>query len=125
MKKSPLTLIIIAVAVLGCVVKKAPEEEKQVKNEFSYDEPKEIRKAIEKLKDKDEASRCRTVEKLSRKVGLDRIIPLLIQSLKDEDQHLHFGASYALVKLTGENFGEDHKKWQRWWLKNKDKFRKN
>jgi HEAT repeat protein len=48
-----------------------------------------------------------------------------IKALRDEDDDVREYATEALGKITGEDFGEDHEKWLKWWQQNKERFLKN
>lgn len=54
-----------------------------------------------------------------------RAIEPLIATLYDENHEVKKKAIWALKKITGEDFGEDLGKWQKWWKKNKEKFIKD
>lgn len=43
----------------------------------------------------------------------------LIECLNDKDNRVRGAAQHALIEITGKNFGEDYKKWQKWWMKQK------
>jgi hypothetical protein len=46
-----------------------------------------------------------------------RAVEPLIKSLRDEDAFVQKYALESLVKITGQQFGNDPKKWQEWWRK--------
>lgn len=48
----------------------------------------------------------------------------LIAALKDKDSDLRRFAAKALVEITGQDFGEDLVKWQKWWEENKETYLK-
>ncbi|NQT80100.1 MAG: HEAT repeat domain-containing protein [Candidatus Aminicenantes bacterium] len=50
-----------------------------------------------------------------------RSIEPLINALKDKYERVRMNASLALEKITGENFGQNHKQWRKWWKKKKKK----
>ena len=50
--------------------------------------------------------------------AIEHIIPWLKKGTTREK------ALESLIKLTGQDFGEDHKKWEKWWKENKDKYLK-
>lgn len=45
----------------------------------------------------------------------------LIRALKDEDWFVRKEVAKALSEITGKDFGDDQRKWQEWWEKNKSK----
>lgn len=49
----------------------------------------------------------------------------LITALGDEDEKVREIAEIILKKITGKDFSEDSKGWQKWWEQNKDKFPKS
>jgi len=42
--------------------------------------------------------------------------------LKDEGSYVCRIAVEELRKIIGEDFGQDHARWNSWWQKNKEKF---
>jgi hypothetical protein len=44
----------------------------------------------------------------------------LIATLKDRHFSVRIGAAKALWEITGENFGENHAKWRKWWEKKEE-----
>ena len=42
-------------------------------------------------------------------------------ALRDGDPNVRANAAWALKEITGKDFGEDPRKWQEWWQKNKGK----
>jgi HEAT repeat protein len=44
-----------------------------------------------------------------------RAIPVLIQTLENENLAARANAARALEKITGQSFGENPKHWQTWW----------
>jgi len=56
------------------------------------------------------------------KVKDSRLIEPLIAALKDRDPGVHWRAAAALENITGKHFGQNSKKWHKWWEKNKGKF---
>ena len=74
------------------------------------------------LNDANEFIRIRAVVALG-KIKDQRAIEPLIYALKNINKY-RGGASIvvsALQEITGENYGKDIKKWERWWEKNKTK----
>lgn len=52
-------------------------------------------------------------------------IETLIFVLKDKDWFVRKAAAEALRNITGQDFGQDHDRWNSWWQENKEKFLKN
>jgi HEAT repeat protein len=48
-----------------------------------------------------------------------RVIPPLIQSLKDDSHGVKKNAELSLKIRTGQDFGKDYEAWRRWWEQNK------
>ena len=50
-------------------------------------------------------------------IGPDAIeaVPALIQALGDESDNVRASAAWALVAITGQDFGQDGAAWQQWW----------
>ncbi|MCR4321535.1 MAG: hypothetical protein NUV74_14510 [Candidatus Brocadiaceae bacterium] len=48
-----------------------------------------------------------------------RSIEPLITVLKEENADIRTIATESLIEITGQNFGENHEKWQKWWSQNK------
>ncbi|MFB0566676.1 MAG: HEAT repeat domain-containing protein [Candidatus Aminicenantaceae bacterium] len=57
-------------------------------------------------------------------LGDPRAVEPLITALKDEESSIRRDAADSLKNITGEDFGEDQEKWQKWWKENKEKFLK-
>lgn len=55
------------------------------------------------------------------KMKESRAIEPLIASFGDEKRYIGRDAIEVLKKITGKDLGEDPKKWQEWWEKNKPK----
>ncbi|NQT20930.1 MAG: HEAT repeat domain-containing protein, partial [Planctomycetes bacterium] len=55
------------------------------------------------------------------KLGDPRVIPHLISTLRHEEEPVGKAAQQALEKLTGQNFGRDLAKWQKWWRANRER----
>jgi hypothetical protein len=53
------------------------------------------------------------------------VIEVMIDCLKHKNPDVRTKAAGLLKKGTGQNFGESHPKWKRWWGKNKTEFLKN
>lgn len=74
---------------------------------------------IHALKDKSRDIRGVAAAALGE-ISDDRAIEPLIEALKDRDKSIRRNIALALRKITGQDFGEDHKKWKKWWQKNKE-----
>lgn len=71
---------------------------------------------------KDEQASVRAAAAMALGVTRDpRVIDPLISTLKDEDSDVQDKAKVTLMWITGQNFGKDITKWQKWWEKNKGK----
>lgn len=44
-----------------------------------------------------------------------KAIPVLIQTLEDENLAIRANAARALQRITGQSFGENPEHWQAWW----------
>jgi HEAT repeat protein len=75
---------------------------------------------IEAIKDRSCRIRVHAIITLGD-LGSKRAVKPLIDALRDEDREIRDIASFALEKITGQDFGRDYKKWRDWWEKNKDK----
>ncbi|MCX7941864.1 MAG: HEAT repeat domain-containing protein [Dictyoglomaceae bacterium] len=53
-----------------------------------------------------------------------RAVEPLISALKEKDLYIRKIIAEVLHKITGQNFGEDHKKWLDWWQKSKEQSKK-
>lgn len=73
------------------------------------------------LKDEDWKVRIVTAGELGKMMNYQAVGPL-ISALKDEDRAVIVTASDALKNITGQDFGTDQEKWQKWWEENKEKF---
>jgi len=51
-----------------------------------------------------------------------RAVEPLIEALKDKEPEVPPNADYALREITGQDFGIDPEKWQKWWGENKGRF---
>jgi len=54
-------------------------------------------------------------------IGKPAIEPL-IAVLGDRDYYVRWHAAFALREITGKDFGQDRRQWQRWWKENRDTF---
>ncbi|MDO8137783.1 MAG: HEAT repeat domain-containing protein [Candidatus Brocadiales bacterium] len=75
---------------------------------------------ISALSDEDWFARKEAAKALG-KLKDSRAIEPLIASFEDEKRYLGRDAIEVLRKITGKDFGDDPKKWQEWWEKNKPK----
>lgn len=90
----------------------------------------QIKEQIEKLTSSDPAERDAAAEKLGG-MGKDArsAIPFLIAMLSvkrkaeqaDAAEQRRAAVTKALTKITGEDFGDDTTKWEKWWEKDKTK----
>jgi hypothetical protein len=55
------------------------------------------------------------------KIG-NRAVEQLIASLDDEDSYFRYNVVGILKQITGEDFGENPKKWRKWWEENKYRY---
>jgi hypothetical protein len=44
--------------------------------------------------------------------------------MEDESYYVQEHAAQALVRITGQDFGTNQRKWRRWWKKNEESFTK-
>lgn len=70
------------------------------------------------LGDKDGTMRQVAAESLG-KVGDVTCVESLIVALKDKEAPVRSAAAGALGQISGQNFGQDRKKWEQWWKQNK------
>lgn len=75
--------------------------------------PALLRIAAER-REKDNADRCMAVRSLSL-IGDPSVVPHLIPLTYHYNQNTRFWAQISLVRLTGQNFGDDWQKWTTWW----------
>lgn len=57
------------------------------------------------------------------KIGGHAVIKLILKCLDDERYMVQLNASFALQKLSGQNFGLQKEAWKKWWGENEYKFR--
>lgn len=76
---------------------------------------------IATLKDDDDGDVRRSAAWALGKIGDLRAVEPLIAALKDEDVYVRKSAKEALGKISGNDLGQDHAKWQAWWAENKNK----
>jgi HEAT repeat protein len=70
------------------------------------------------LQEKDASMRQAAAESLALVCDASCVEPL-IAALKDNDARVRAAVAGALVKLTGQRFGEDRKQWENWWKQNR------
>lgn len=75
------------------------------------------------LEDEDEAIKRSAVNGLGASKD-PRAIKPLIDLLKQADKRLQRNAAGALKRITKQDLGTDHAKWEEWWQENKDKLLK-
>lgn len=61
----------------------------------------------------------RSVIKALARVKDNNVETCLVIALRNRDPNVRANAAWAWKEITGEDFGEDSRKWQEWWLKNK------
>jgi HEAT repeat protein len=88
-------------------------------------DPRTVDPLIAALRDEDARVQERAAVSLGR-TGDRRAIEPLIQALQQSNKYhdwrnISFGISNALKALTGQDFGKDQGKWQKWWAQNKER----
>jgi len=86
-------------------------------------DPRAVEPLISALKDSDWRVRQAAVIVLGE-IKDPRAVEPLISALKDIDPNVRWPAAEALKKITGQDFGEDQRKWQEWWEKSKGRLQK-
>ena len=86
-------------------------------------DPRAVEPLISALKDVNWRVRDAAAEALGE-IKDPRAVEPLISALKDVDVLVREAAAKALRKITGQDFGWDQAKWQKWWEKNKGRFLK-
>lgn len=76
----------------------------------------EILKIAAERVEKDNADRCEAVRALGI-LGDESLVPELVPLTYHYNTNTRLWAQIALVRLTGENFGNDQKAWKTWWDK--------
>lgn len=71
------------------------------------------------LSDEDEVVRWWAVMILEE-IGKPAIEPLIV-ALNNKNTDVRHNAKWALMQITGQDFGENQTKWQEWWAQNKVK----
>jgi HEAT repeat protein len=77
---------------------------------------------IATLKHKDLIMRIKAAEALGDMKEPKAIAPL-IDALKDEEDTVREASAKSLEKITGNNLGQGHDVWQKWWEQNKNKYK--
>jgi hypothetical protein len=86
--------------------------------------PDSIRFLISALRDKDSNIRMKAAEVLGN-MGNPLAVEPLILSLDDRDKLVQQFVLQALVKITGEHFGKNSRKWIKWWRKHRNELLKD
>jgi len=79
-------------------------------------DPRSVEPLITALGDKSRAIRGVAAAALGE-IKDNRALEPLINTLRDKDKSIRRNTSVALKKITGEDFGEDYKRWKKWWKK--------
>jgi HEAT repeat protein len=66
------------------------------------------------LQDPDAGVRRKAAQALGRQ-GSRQAVPRLIEALGDSSPRVRSQAAAALKAITGWRYGEDQKRWRRWW----------
>lgn len=61
---------------------------------------------------------CRAAIKALAALGDGMSVPAIVDLLQDADEGIIETARTALVTLTRQNFGNQHRKWEKWWHRN-------
>lgn len=78
-------------------------------------DPRAVDPLIATLKDENSYVRMTAARSLGM-IGDKRAIKALITALKEDESHgVKKNAALALKQLTGQDFGKDSDKWQKWW----------
>jgi len=92
--------------------------------------PKEIvirhlLKLLDDLDDEDSIVKLRVASALAfrgEKRAVEPLIKIITSENKKRDGKLNESAAESLKKLTGQDYGPDPEKWQKWWEENKEKY---
>jgi thioredoxin len=87
-----------------------------------YGKGKYTAELVAALKDKEDRVRYSAVIQLDRSRRKEGI-PGLISALDDDHRDVRKRARSALERLTGQDFGRDKPKWEKWWKANAKKFK--
>ena len=77
-------------------------------------DPRAVEPLIVSLKDRNEAVR-RIAARLLGAINDRRAVRPLILALKDSSSDVRYEATVALKRMSGEDYGADPDRWQRWW----------
>jgi HEAT repeat protein len=80
------------------------------------DDPRAVRVLVAALADKREGVRRKAAQGLGR-LKDRQAVPALIESLADGSGRVRERAAEALRSITGWRYGEDQKRWRRWWAR--------
>jgi HEAT repeat protein len=81
-------------------------------------ETRTVEPLLEAVRDSDTDIREMAIKELGERKE-QKAIPALVGALSDQNWGVRMNATSALGKITGQTFGDDVKKWQRWWEKQK------
>jgi HEAT repeat protein len=85
---------------------------------IAHSQAEDVSTLIQEMRDKDPLVRQGAARALGI-IGDTRAVDPLIATLRDGNRHVQGDAAEALRKITGEDFGGDHEKWQDWWERSK------
>jgi HEAT repeat protein len=81
-------------------------------------DPRAVKALIDALQHKDTIVRVKAAEALGETRDPKAVEPL-IAVLNDKEDTFREAAAKSLTKITGEDFGQDRDKWQKWWAQHK------
>jgi len=87
-----------------------------------YGKGKFVSELVAALEDKEQRVRYAAVIQLEH-ARKKPAIPGLIAALEDEDRYVRKRSRQALEQLTGQDFGRDKPKWEKWWKAKGGKFK--
>jgi HEAT repeat protein len=82
---------------------------------------KAVKPLIKTLKDERLVVKAKAAEALGN-IKDTRAVSPLIDLLSEKEEAIKDKAVKALIKITGEDLGDEREKWIEWWKENKDKF---
>jgi vesicle coat complex subunit len=111
---------------VAILIKKLKHKDVKIREEAAetlgeLKDPRAVEPLIKALKDKDSRVRSEAAIALG-KLRDPRAVEPLIEALKDKDPEVPPNADYALREITGQDFGVNPEKWQKWWEENKGRF---